>query len=118
MPAATVVAGRDGNDFISDDRRIRQSDVIWQMRRKGKKKERLYLLLELQSTSHPFMALRMLTYAGLLLKEILRKERVRSGSGPLAEEKRRRVEEITSPARLKRLADKVLAAGSLDEMGI
>ncbi len=38
--------------------------------------------------------------------------------GPLAEEKRRRFEAITSPARLKRLADKVLTASSLDEMGI
>jgi flagellar biosynthesis/type III secretory pathway protein FliH len=38
--------------------------------------------------------------------------------GPLAEEKRRRVEAITSPARLKRLADKILTASSLDEMGI
>jgi hypothetical protein len=36
--------------------------------------------------------------------------------GPLAEEKRHRVEAITSPARLKRLADKVLTAGSLEEM--
>ena len=38
--------------------------------------------------------------------------------GPLAEEKRRRVEAITSPARLKRLADKILTAKSLQEMGI
>lgn len=51
---------RIGNDFISDDLRERKSDAIWRMRRKG---EWLYLLLELQSTSHPFMALRMLTYA-------------------------------------------------------
>jgi hypothetical protein len=48
----------------------------------------------------------------LLLQQIERR------FGPLAEEKRRRVEAITSPARLKRLADKVLTAGSLDEMRI
>lgn len=71
---------RVGNEFISDDLRERHSDVIWRMRRKGGKKEWLYLLLELQSTSHPFMALRMLTYAGLLLEEILRKEKLRAGS--------------------------------------
>jgi predicted transposase/invertase (TIGR01784 family) len=68
------------NDFVSDGLRARQSDVIWRMRRKGEEQEWLYLLLELQSTSHPFMALRMLTYAGLLLEEVLRKERLRAGS--------------------------------------
>lgn len=68
------------NDFVSDGLRARQSDVIWRMRRKGKQGDWLYLLLELQSTSDPFMALRMLTYTGLLLEEILRKEKLRSGS--------------------------------------
>jgi len=48
----------------------------------------------------------------LLLRQIERR------FGPLAEEKRRRVEAITSPARLKRLADKILTASSLDEMGL
>jgi hypothetical protein len=38
--------------------------------------------------------------------------------GPLPEEQRRRFDAITSPARLKRLADKILTAGSLDEMGL
>ncbi len=64
------------NDFVSDGLRARQSDVIWRMRRKG---EWIYLLLELQSTSYPFMALRMLTYVGLLLEEILRKEKLKAG---------------------------------------
>jgi hypothetical protein len=36
--------------------------------------------------------------------------------GPLTEEKRRSVEAITSPARLKRLADKILTAQSLQDM--
>jgi hypothetical protein len=38
--------------------------------------------------------------------------------GLLPSEQRRRFEAITSPTRLKRLADKVLTANSLDEMGI
>jgi hypothetical protein len=38
--------------------------------------------------------------------------------GPLPEEKRRRIEAITSPARLNRLADQILTAKSLDEMGL
>jgi hypothetical protein len=71
---------RVGNELISDDLRVRRSDVIWRVRRKGKQEEWLYLLLELQSTPHPFMALRMLTYAGLLLEEVIRKEKLRAGS--------------------------------------
>ena len=39
----------------------------------------LYLLLEFQSTSYPFMAVRMLTYVGLLLEEIIRKEKLEPG---------------------------------------
>jgi hypothetical protein len=38
--------------------------------------------------------------------------------GPLPEEKRRSLEAITSPARLKRLADKILTAKALAEMGL
>ena len=38
--------------------------------------------------------------------------------GPLPEEKRRRLEAITSHTRLKRLADQILTAKSLQEMGI
>jgi len=71
---------RVGNELVSDDLRLPHSDVIWRVRRKGEQEEWLYLLLELQSTSHPFMALRMLTYVGLLLEETLRKEKLRSGS--------------------------------------
>jgi hypothetical protein len=48
----------------------------------------------------------------LLLQQIERR------FGPLPEEKRRSVEAITSPARLKRLADKILTAKSLAEMGL
>ena len=70
-----------GNDFISDDLRERQSDVIWRMRWRERREAWLYLLLEFQSTSYPFMAVRMLTYAGLLLEEILRKEQLKPDAG-------------------------------------
>jgi predicted transposase/invertase (TIGR01784 family) len=71
---------RIGSGFISDDLRERQSDVIWRMRWKGERETWLYLLLEFQSASYPFMAVRMLTYAGLLLEEILRKEKLKPGA--------------------------------------
>jgi hypothetical protein len=38
--------------------------------------------------------------------------------GPIPEEKRRGIEAITSRARLNRLADRILTARSLDEMGL
>jgi predicted transposase/invertase (TIGR01784 family) len=72
---------RTGSGFISDDLRERQSDIVWRMRWRGKPGDPsyLYLLLEFQSTSYPFMAMRMLTYVSLLIEEILRKERLKSG---------------------------------------
>jgi hypothetical protein len=39
----------------------------------------LYILLELQSTSDRFMAVRLLTYVGLLLEEIVHKENLKPG---------------------------------------
>ena len=73
---------RVGNGFISDDLRERQSDVIWRLRWKGEGGDwfYLYLLLEFQSTSYPFMAVRMLTYVSLLIEEIIRKEKLKPGS--------------------------------------
>ena len=73
---------RVGNGFISDDLRERQSDVVWRMRWRGEDEGwfYLYLLLEFQSTSYPFMAVRMLTYVSLLLEEIIRKEKLKPGS--------------------------------------
>src|SRR5262245_4410189 len=70
-----------GNSFVSEDLRERHSDVIWRLRLRGEGEGwvYLYLLLELQSTSDPFMAVRLLTYVGLLLEEIIRKETLKPG---------------------------------------
>jgi hypothetical protein len=70
-----------GNSFVSDDLRERHSDLIWRVRLKGEGAGwvYLYLLLELQSTPDPFMAVRLLTYVGLLFEEIIRKERLKPG---------------------------------------
>ena len=68
--------------FISDDLRGRNSDVIWKMGwRDGRKGGSLYLylLLEFQSTSYHFMAVRLLTYVGLLLEQIIRTEELKPG---------------------------------------
>jgi predicted transposase YdaD len=72
---------RVGNSFVSDDLRERHSDVIWRLRVRGEGDEwfYLYLLLEFQSTSDPFMAVRLLSYVSLLLEEILRREKLKPG---------------------------------------
>ena len=68
------------NSFISDDLRERRSDVIWRVRWANEEGWfYFYLLLEFQSTSYHFMAVRLLTYVGLLLEEIIRKERLKAG---------------------------------------
>ena len=70
-----------GNSFVAADLRERHSDVIWRLRFRGEGEGwfYLYLLLEFQSTSDPFMAVRLLTYVGLLLEEIIRREKLKPG---------------------------------------
>ena len=70
-----------GGSFVSGDLRERHSDVIWRLRLRGDEDRwvYLYLLLELQSTSDPFMAVRLLTYVGLLLEDVIRKEKLKPG---------------------------------------
>jgi predicted transposase/invertase (TIGR01784 family) len=72
---------RVGNSFVSDDLRERHGDVIWRLRSRGEGESwfYLYLLLEFQSTSDPFMAVRLLTYVSLLLEEIIRREKLKPG---------------------------------------
>ena len=72
---------RVGNSFVSADLRERHSDLIWRLRLRGDGEGwvYLYLLLEFQSTSDRFMAVRLLTYIGLLLEEIIHKEKLKPG---------------------------------------
>jgi len=73
---------RMGGSFVSADLRERHSDLIWRLRLRGEEGGGwvyVYLLLEFQSTVDPFMALRLLTYTGLLLEEIVRKEKLKPG---------------------------------------
>lgn len=57
--------------YVADDLRDREDDVIWRVRFK----ERwlyLYILLEFQSKVDAHMAVRMLTYLGLLYQDLIR----------------------------------------------
>jgi predicted transposase YdaD len=60
--------------YVSDNLRGRESDVVWRVRWKGEKDRWLYVyvLLELQSTVDSFMAVRMMTYVGLLYQDLIR----------------------------------------------
>ncbi|OOG22000.1 transposase [Thioalkalivibrio denitrificans] len=62
---------RVGNGYVSDDLREREDDVVWRVRWQGDGHWLyIYLLLEFQSRPDPFMALRMLTYVGLLYEDL------------------------------------------------
>jgi predicted transposase/invertase (TIGR01784 family) len=59
------------NQFISDDLRERENDLIWRVRWSGEWLY-IYILLEFQSTVAPFMAVRMMTYLGLLYQDLIK----------------------------------------------
>ena len=69
------------SSFVSEDLRERHSDLIWRLRLRGEEGGwvYLYLLLEFQSTSDRFMAVRLMTYVSLLLEEIIRRENLAPG---------------------------------------
>ncbi|HEX6903974.1 MAG TPA: Rpn family recombination-promoting nuclease/putative transposase [Thermoanaerobaculia bacterium] len=59
--------------FISTKRHKRESDIIWRLRWRGRDQWLyVYLLLEFQSKPDPFMAVRVMTYVGLLYQELIR----------------------------------------------
>jgi hypothetical protein len=71
---------RVSDSYISDDLRGRADDIVWRARCG---KHYLYLLIEFQSRAEPFMAVRVLTYVGLLYQDLLRtKESPREGRLP------------------------------------
>lgn len=57
--------------YVVDDLREREDDVIWRARF-GVDWLYVYLLLEFQSTVDPYMAVRILTYLGLLYQDLIR----------------------------------------------
>ncbi len=62
--------------YVSDDLRDREDDVIWKVRI-GDSWIYLYILLEFQSTVDRFMAVRLLTYTGLLYQDLLKSGQVK-----------------------------------------
>ena len=63
--------------YVSDDLRSRESDVVWRVSWRGSPLY-VYLLLEFQSTVDPYMAVRVMTYLGLLYQDLIRQRAVPS----------------------------------------
>ena len=59
--------------FVTDDLRDREDDVIWRVRF-GDEWLYVYLLIEFQSTIDRFMALRIMTYVGLLYQDLVKQK--------------------------------------------
>ncbi len=58
--------------YVSDDLRSRENDLIWRVRW-GSEWLYVYLLLEFQSSEDRYMAVRLITYVGLLYQDLIRR---------------------------------------------
>ncbi len=60
-------------ELVSEDLRRRQGDSLWRVRFQGSSWLQVLVLLEFQSTSDRYMAVRMLAYASLLYQDLIRR---------------------------------------------
>ena len=69
--------GKLSAEYVSDELLKRHGDTVWRMRLR-RRESWLYLLvlLEFQSEDDPLMALRILTYTGLLYQELVRNKKL------------------------------------------
>ncbi|HMN46790.1 MAG TPA: Rpn family recombination-promoting nuclease/putative transposase [Povalibacter sp.] len=64
---------RVNGHYVTADLRERENDLVWRVRwTNGDRWLYVYLLLEFQSTPDAFMALRVMTYLGLLYQDLLK----------------------------------------------
>jgi predicted transposase/invertase (TIGR01784 family) len=71
--------------YVTDDLRDREDDLIWRIRMKGAEADEwlyVYLLLEFQSSVDTFMAVRILTYIGLLYQDLIKTKKIKGGKLP------------------------------------
>ena len=64
--------------YVSDNLKNRADDLVWRVRR-GEDWLYVYILLEFQSTVDPWMAVRIMTYLGLLYQDIIRTGKLTTG---------------------------------------
>ena len=64
--------------YVTDDLRERHDDIVWRLRWNGEFMY-LYLLIEFQSSSDPWMAVRILAYTALLWQDLIKSGAIREG---------------------------------------
>ena len=69
---------RVNNSYVSDDLRGRADDIVWKVRW-GKDWLYVYILLEFQSTVDHWMAVRIMTYVGLLYQDLIKENQLTPG---------------------------------------
>ena len=67
------------SEYVSDELLKRHGDAVWRVRLRRQRWLYLVVLLEFQSRDEPRMALRILTYTGLLYEELVRNGMVEAG---------------------------------------
>jgi predicted transposase YdaD len=69
---------RQNGSYVADDLRERHDDIIWRIRCSDSWFY-IYLLIEFQSSVDPWMAVRIMTYIGLLYQDLIKSVHVKSG---------------------------------------
>ncbi|MFC6299112.1 DUF4351 domain-containing protein [Pseudomonas sp. CCM 7893] len=59
-------------DYVSDKMHSRTDDIVWRVQTKDKEWRYIYIMLEFQSRNDQWMAMRMMTYTGLLYQDLIR----------------------------------------------
>jgi hypothetical protein len=72
---------RQNGSYISDDLREREDDSVWRVRFRDSWLY-VYVLLEFQSSVDRFMAVRMMTYVGLLYQDLVQRKQLVDGRLP------------------------------------
>jgi hypothetical protein len=60
--------------FVTDDLRLRYSDLVWRVKSKDGVWRYIYFLLEFQQKVDPWMAVRIMTYVWLLHQDLIKAE--------------------------------------------
>ncbi|MDG4550027.1 MAG: Rpn family recombination-promoting nuclease/putative transposase [Candidatus Contendobacter sp.] len=66
---------RVSGSYVTDDLRDRADDIVWRAKVEGEWVY-LYILIEFQSTVDPWMAVRIMTYVGLLYQDLIKQKQV------------------------------------------
>jgi len=61
-----------GNEYISNELLKRSNDLVWRLKLNGEQWLYVYVMLEFQSSNDRWMALRLMTYIGLLYQDLVK----------------------------------------------